>query len=75
MVAASKTAVCALMAPPPGRAAVEKIGPCGPEVGDGVEDQRTSGIKDRLVVIAVELPAAEASAGRQTTGGIGRILG
>jgi hypothetical protein len=54
---------------------VEKIGPCSPEVGNGVEHQRTRGIEDRLVMIAVELPAAEASAGRQTTSSIGQILG
>ena len=53
---------------------VEKVGPFRPEVGDGVEDQRTGGIEDRLVVVPVELPATEAAAGRETTGSIGQLL-
>jgi hypothetical protein len=31
------------------------------------------GIEDRLVVIAVELPATEASAGRETKGSIDKL--
>jgi hypothetical protein len=54
--------------------AVEKIGSCSAEVGDGVEDQRTGGIENRLVVIAVELPATEAVAARETTGSIGQFF-
>jgi hypothetical protein len=55
--------------------AVEKIGPCGTEVGDGVEDQRTGSIENGFIVVAIELPATEAVASRQTTGSIRQILG
>jgi len=51
--------------------AVEKIRPCRAKFGDGVEHQRTSGIEDGLIMVAIKLPAAEAAAGRQTTGSTG----
>src|SRR5579863_3540867 len=38
---------------------VEKIGPCGAEVGDGVEDQRTGGVENGLIVVAVQFPATK----------------
>jgi len=53
---------------------VDKIGPCSPEVGDGVENQRTGGIEDGLVVVGVELLATEAPTGREATDSIGQIF-
>jgi hypothetical protein len=36
--------------------------------------QWTRGIKDSLIVVAIESAATEATAGRKTTGGIGQLL-
>ena len=57
------------------RRTVEKIWPCSTRVGDGVEDQWTGGIEDGFIVVAIELAATEAAAGRETTGSICQIVG
>ena len=46
---------------------VEKIGPCSTDVGDGIENQRTSGIEDRLIMVATQFPPTEASAAAEST--------
>ena len=53
---------------------VKKIGPRSTEVGYRVENQRTGGIENGLVVVAVQFPATEAAAGRQATGGICQLF-
>jgi hypothetical protein len=54
---------------------VEKIGPCSAEVGNSVEDQRAGGIENGFIVVAIKLPATEASTRREPAGSIGQILG
>src|SRR4051794_28145807 len=53
---------------------IKKIGPRSAEVWNRIEHQRTCRVEDRLIMIAIKLPAPKAAAGRQTAGGIGQFV-
>jgi hypothetical protein len=54
--------------------AVEKIRTRSAQVRNRVEHQRTGGVEDRFIVIAVKLPTTEAAARYEPAGGVGQLV-